>query len=310
MREAEAHEHSAGGTGRAHARSTLIDLVGIGLSRFAFPGKWRLADLLGRVLVRVHPEAHCWLTRDQGLRVRFADRIERLMWAGCYERDLVTILRHSLRPGMVFADVGAHIGYFTVLASSLVSPGGRVYAFEADPQCFERLRENSRTLSGVIVHPMAVSDRVGEATFFASPDPAESGWGSLFPDGLHRSTRRVLTTTLDEWRQREAPGRIDFVKMDVEGAEYRVLRGAEHLIRDDRPVFFLEVNDVCLARDGRGAHDIVDFLNRCGYRTTGVLSLSSHEFHSIFAVPDYKAESIEMVQGAGVRLLPLGGIRQ
>lgn len=310
MREAQTHKRLANRARSARVRSTLIDFLGIGLSRVSFPGKYRFVNLLGRMLERVYSEAYCQLTRDDRLRIRFADRIERLMWAGCYERDLVTILRHSLRPGMVFADLGAHIGYFTALAWTLVRPNGRVHAFEADPQCFERLLENSRALSGVVAHPTAVSDRVGEATFFGSPDPAESGWGSLFPDSLLRPTRRVSTTTLDEWRQREAPGRVDFVKMDIEGAEYRVLRGAETLIRDDRPTFFLEVNEVCLARDGKSVQDIVEFLDTYGYRTTGVPSRTSHEFHSIFAVPESKAESIEMVRGAGVRLLPLAGIRR
>jgi FkbM family methyltransferase len=299
-----------GWNARTVALLGAADLLGIGLSRVTFRGKGRFVGLLGRILVRVCPEAHCWISRDQSLRVRLADRIERWMWAGCYERDLVTILRHSLRPGMVFVDVGAHIGYFTVLAWDLVRPAGRVHAFEADPQCFQRLLENSRTLGGVVVHPIAVSDRVGEAMFFASPDPAESGWGSLFPDGLFRPTRRVSTTTLDEWRRREAPGRVDFVKMDVEGGEYRALRSAEILIRDDRPTFFLEVNNVCLARDGRRAQDIIDFLDGYDYRIAGIPGRSPHEFESIFAVPEFKAESIEKVQSAGVRLLPLSRIRR
>ena len=310
MREAQARGRSANRAGDARVQSMLVDLLGIALSRVTFRGKWRLVDLLGRLLAHFRPEARCWLTRDTSVRIRFGDRIERAMWAGCYERDLVTVLRHSLRPGMVFVDVGAHIGYFTALAWVLVRPAGGIHAFEADPQCFQRLGENSRTLGGVTAYSVAVSDRVGEATFFASPDPAESGWGSLFPDGLRRPTRRVSTTTLDEWRQREAPGRVDFVKMDVEGAEYRVLRGAEALIRADRPTFFLEVNNVCLARDGRSARDIVDFLDRYDYRAIGVLSRSSHEPHSIFAVPEFKAASIEMVRGTGVRLLPLGGVGQ
>jgi len=308
MREAQAHGRSANRAGDAQVQSMLVDLLGSGLSLLTFRGKWRLADLLGRILAHFRPEARCWLTRDTGLRVRFGDRIERLMWAGCYERDLVTTLRHILQPGMVFVDVGAHIGYFTALAWVLVRPAGGVHAFEADPQCFQRLRENSRILDGVVLHPTAVSDRVGAATFFASPDPAESGWGSLFPDGLRRATRLVSTTTLDAWRQREAPGRVDFVKLDVEGAEYRVLRGAEALIRADRPTLFLEVNNVCLTRDGRSARDIVDFLDRYDYRATGVLSRFS--LHSIFAVPEFKAESIEVVRCAGVRLLPFDEVRQ
>ena len=309
MREAQAHGRSANRPGDAQPQSTLVDFLGIALSRVTFRGKGRLADLLGRMLAHFRHEARCWLTRDTSVRIRFGDRIERLMWAGCYERDLVTILRHSLRPGMVFVDVGAHIGYFTALAWVLVRPAGGIHAFEADPQCFQRLRENSRTLGGVAAYSIAVSDRVGEATFFASPDPAESGWGSLFADGLRRPTRRVSTTTLDEWRQREAPGRVDFVKMDVEGAEYRVLRGAEALIRADHPTLFLEVNNVCLTRDGRSARDIVDFLDRYDYRATGVLSRSSRELDSIFAVPEFKAESIEVVRRAGVRLLPFGEVR-
>lgn len=107
------------------------------LRRFEFRGKWRLASVLGGAFARAgleHLEAVP--APGTGLRVLARDRVGRLMWAGSYEPELTFLLSRVLCPGWFVFDVGAHIGWFTVLSSSLVGPEGRVAAFEPDPTNF------------------------------------------------------------------------------------------------------------------------------------------------------------------------------
>jgi FkbM family methyltransferase len=153
-----------------------------------------------------------------------------------YEPITTDFLIGALKPGDTFVDIGANHGYFTLIAASQVGPSGRVYAFEPNPPVFGQLAAHVR-LNGfddrVRLSDAAQSDRDGEATFFVSQCPTNSGLSSLAPaaerleGGLLSSehTVRVRTETFDGWYARTRPGRIAVVKIDVEGAEDRVLAG-------------------------------------------------------------------------------------
>jgi FkbM family methyltransferase len=160
-----------------------------------------------------------------------------------YEPATTDFLIDALKPGGVFVDVGANHGYFTLIAASRVGASGRVYAFEPNPPVFDQLATHI-TLNGfddrVQASPVALSDADGEATFYVSQCESNSGLssliltaerlalGSLSPD----HTVRVRAETFDAWRQRTGLGRIDVMKIDVEGAEDRVLSGMRASLRD------------------------------------------------------------------------------
>jgi len=275
----------------------LVTAAGRTLSVFRFPGKGRAANLLGQMASRVSTEAYCFPAPGAPVAIRLTERIERLMWASCYERELVAILSRILETGMVFLDVGAHIGYFSALAGFLVGTTGQVHSFEADPDCFQRLALNCRMNSSIHVHHAAITDRTGTQVFHRSCWAGESGWGSLFGEGAGRQTLEVPTTTLEDWWYEEAPWRIDFIKMDVEGAEYRALCGAAKVLRKARPMLFFEVNDVCLARDGRTHKDVFRLLVQEGYELLGVASGRARRVENIAAVPCERADWKEKLLG-------------
>ncbi len=147
---------------------------------------------------------------------------------GIWAPEQTGLVRETLRPGMRFIDVGAHVGYFSVLAGKLVGPDGIVFAFEPHPRNFELLMANvwRNGLTNVLCFPWAVSDSFGFADLFEAR--GNSGDHRLYRDEEQRASLRVRTVSLDGLQALRAP--VDFVKIDVQGAEPAVIRGMEELL--------------------------------------------------------------------------------
>lgn len=118
------------------------------MAHVQFRGKGRLTNWMGEMASRFVPEADCHPVPGARVSVSLNDRVGRLMWTGCYEPELVALLRQVLDPGATFVDVGAHIGYFSIVAAALVGESGAVQSFEPDPDCFSRLVVNSCAYPG------------------------------------------------------------------------------------------------------------------------------------------------------------------
>jgi FkbM family methyltransferase len=161
-----------------------------------------------------------------------------------YEEAVTDAIVTALRPGDVFLDVGANIGYFTVLAAQVVGPAGLVVAFEPHEGAREMLEtivlRNEMTPRVEIV-PLALADAAGEATLFV--DEGVSMHSTIEPSlspmrhvAALRPDHVVGMTTLDDWMA-SRPGlarRVRCVKIDVEGAEARVLAGMPRLLGEPR----------------------------------------------------------------------------
>jgi FkbM family methyltransferase len=151
-----------------------------------------------------------------------------------YERGTTRIFERTLRPGAVVVDVGAHVGYYTLLAARLTSPEGKVYAFEPDPANFALLLENLELnqAANAVAIPKAVAEETSNARLFQ--DPLNSDRHTLCPlaageDSPHSIS--VPTTSLDEFCEALGWPRIDLIKMDIEGAEPMALRGMQRTLR-------------------------------------------------------------------------------
>jgi FkbM family methyltransferase len=179
----------------------------------------------------------------KGLWLHLNPRTGSLYFAGGGEPAVQAALQEHLRPGMVFYDIGANIGFFSLLAARLVGPQGRVVAFEADPEVAARLREHiSRNNFSRITAEQQAMWCEPTVVSFARTDPATSpdrGLGHVVP-GPGEGTIQVNATSLDEFtRAQTAP---DFLKCDVEGAEVEVFRGAERLLTEKRPGILCEMH--------------------------------------------------------------------
>lgn len=163
-----------------------------------------------------------------------------------YEPHVCTAIRSVLRPGMIFLDVGANIGFFTMFAASLVGSTGRVFAVEPFQSNLKLLYLNAQ-LNGfahVTILPFAASD---ESCLLAFDNVASNGQVSpLRPDlAFLLDTTLVYGARLDDALREVAS--VDVIKIDVEGAEYRALRGARALLERSRPTIVSEFSPPALS---------------------------------------------------------------
>jgi FkbM family methyltransferase len=179
---------------------------------------------------------------------------------GASEPEVQETLLRYLRPGMTFYDLGANIGFFSLLAARLVGEQGRVIAFEADPEIAARLREHidRNRFRCVTVVEKAVWSKASKVHFAridlgTSPD---RGLGHVV-DSSSADTIEIETVTLDDFARTSPPP--DFIKCDVEGAEAEVFRGAQTLLGEKRPGILCEIHSEANRRD------LLAELKRFGY---------------------------------------------
>ena len=184
----------------------------------------------------------------RGLKLLIDPRTEKFYWTGAHEVHVQDALVRLLRPGMTFWDVGAHIGFFTLLASRLVGAAGEVHAFEPLAENRSRLEAAVRAngCENVVVHELAVAERSGEVLLYGGE--ASVAW-SLRPDGTEQRGVTVSARTLDELARALRPP--DVLKIDVEQVELDVLRGGAELLSAHRPAILLEAAEEALAEEAR-----------------------------------------------------------
>jgi FkbM family methyltransferase len=144
---------------------------------------------------------------------------------GVWEPNETRFFTQVTKPGDTVIDIGANAGYYTIIASKLVGPKGRVFAFEPDPVSFELLKKNValNNCTNVIIEQKALSDKKGKLTLFV----AEKNKGDhrvYQPAGESRSAIDVEAVALDEYLK-DHPGQVNVIKMDVQGAEGIITTG-------------------------------------------------------------------------------------
>ena len=187
---------------------------------------------------------------------------------GTYEPGVTSLFEKDIKPGMGVVDGGAHIGYYTLLAARQVGPDGNVYAFEPDPKNFAGLRENIalNQFSQVDVEQLGLSDSVGSAELFQHS--SFSGAHSMFRGwpGVTEQSLGIQTTSLDAYFQKRGWPRVDFVKLDIEGAESAVIEGMLGLIdRNPDLRIILEFQPRTLAGAGVEAGAFLQRLENLGF---------------------------------------------
>jgi FkbM family methyltransferase len=233
------------------------------------------------------------------------DYLASTLTADAFERAERAFLRRFLQPGMAVIDIGAHQGFYTLLAARQVGPNGGVYSFEPSPREQKALRFNLKLnrCKNVRIQPFALGSEETTSDFYLVNE-FNTGCNSLRPPDVQESTSKVTVKvrTLDKWIAEEKLKRLDLIKLDVEGGELEALKGAERTLRaKPRPVIMCEMENVRTAPWGYGPGAIATYLQELGFRwfqatdDGNLLSLpaDAYEFEGNYiAVPEEKLGQI------------------
>jgi FkbM family methyltransferase len=198
------------------------------------------------------------------MTLNLSDYIQRNISWGQYEALETKIISAHLHPGGMFVDVGANIGYYTALAASLVGATGLVLAFEPDPECFQALVSTFSTKPNIRCMQIAVSDSVGTLKLYIPPDSEhnhDSSW-LAYCEGMTAFNSK--TTTLDI--ALGECGRVQLLKMDIEGHEPQAVHGGRRVLGSGRVERVLcELNQRLLRLAGSSRAELVELLQSCGF---------------------------------------------
>jgi len=194
-------------------------------------------------------------------------------WLGSYERNQQALFKEFIKEGDVVFDIGAHVGFYTLLGSLLVGSRGRVVAFEPIPENLGYLKQHLEinSVSNVEIIEAAVSDRRGHDRL--SSGPSSSMWHLDAQGELE-----VPTINLDELVLNEKLPPPNLIKMDIEGAEFLALSGSARVIEEFHPVLILSTHGYEIHYRCRS------FLESAGYRLTPISRALIDESRELLAV--------------------------
>ena len=205
------------------------------------------------------------------------------MAVGKYESETVQLMERRVGPGMAMIDIGAHVGFFTLLGAKLVGSTGQIYAFEAEPNNYGVLQANIERngYQNVIAENQAVSEKCGTTSFFLSG--LDNGSHSIYKvrRRMTKGEIEVQTTTIDAFLESKGWPKIDVIKIDVEGAENVVIKGMEKVLASEpSPDLIMEFCPFLLEEAGNPPQLLIHTIKSLGYTVSviaGDLELTSLE---------------------------------
>ena len=182
-----------------------------------------------------------------------------------YEPHMVSFIREHVKPGMTAVDIGANVGFFSMLFASIVGPSGRVISFEPNTENCRLLLINAQSngFKNITLFPLALSWERGHTLF----KPGIGSNGGLLPSNAEALSDPNCTVVPCDRLDNLVHHRVDFIKMDIEGAEYLALSGAEDILRRDRPVVTSEFSLGMLQHTSEiEGSDFLGWIKRLGYQ--------------------------------------------
>lgn len=183
---------------------------------------------------------------------------------GIYEQETTCFISSKIKPGMTILDIGADIGYYTILFAKHAGSKGQVYAFEPIPRAKQYLDKNilMNRFDNVKTFGFALFDKSGKVCL---EEPLTKSKINPSKKKLSGNDIQVEMKIFDEWKLKEKINNVDLVKLDVEGAELNILRGMKDTLQSQHPKILIEVHPQQLKSFGFSPSDIVKFFSELNY---------------------------------------------
>jgi FkbM family methyltransferase len=265
-------------------RIGLIHYIKIKVKKY----RKKITDFLENIDIKFwesRPEYRIKMLKDDLSIKLFNDSfLSEVIWNNNFENKEQAFIKSYLKEGDVFLDIGANIGLYTLLASKAVGNSGKIFAFEPSPKTFIRLTENvaHNHLTNCILENIALSNVEGEFSIMLSQEGFDA-WNSLAKPTMGNLyyEEKVTTKTLDSFIDEAEIKKINFIKIDVEGWEINVLKGASNYLINNDPTILFEVAQDSLINAGFSVKELFEILNSYGFtifRINENLSLDVEDF--------------------------------
>ena len=214
-----------------------------------------------------------------------------VLYKNISDRNEMSFVRRSVKPGNRVVDIGANIGIYTKRLAKLTGPGGEVYAFEPHPRNFALLLKLTRGLLMIRAYPAAISDQTGTIQLYVSTDLNVDH--RTYQTAEKRTKQQVACYSLDSFLQ-EKP--VDFIKMDIQGSEYNALLGMQKtMCNNPRLTMLMELWPYGLSEAGSSCKAVIDLLRESRFflylvKRGGLVEFSEHligcnehDYYSLYA---------------------------
>lgn len=230
--------------------------------RFAFSLANSLAHFQGITAIPLKVnDLKIYLNLDDPRMLQVPNELEEISGEGSF-------LRRYLQEGDTFLDIGSNHGSFSVAAASFLGPTGKIYAFEPQPQLNRLVQESLRANEApdFQVFALACSDREGEAQFFVPRSSSgQAGLHFRFSAAAAHETITVRLTRLDDLISNHLITGQPFIKLDVEGNELAVLKGAKQFLTTYKPSIYIEINPRAMAAANTTTTQLFNLLTEIGF---------------------------------------------
>lgn len=238
------------------------------MTRMRLPGRYRLKNLILRRNWHRGIVARVGLGGPVHMELHLSDHVQRnIFFDNYYEKNESGYWKRAATGKRTVLDIGGNVGYYSLLASPLIDPGGVIYMFEPLRLNLERAARNIGLSNATNIRPVkhAVSDSPGTVTIRIESEDNRGGSGMRANIGEQDTVETVEAVTIDDFLQRSGAGPVDLIKVDVEGAEPLVLRGAARTLTEQSPEIMMEVCDETLVHMNFTLKDVYETLRGYGY---------------------------------------------
>jgi FkbM family methyltransferase len=214
-------------------------------------------------------------TYDSGLKIKLEldEWIQQQIYLfGHFDEKGINFMKKNLKQGDVFFDIGANIGCYTLIASKITGTSGQVFAFEAIREVYEKLMFNIRLnqMTEIKAENVAIFEKEELLNFYVS-SRENIGMSSIFHHDTERGdTVQVQAISVDEYVKQNHINRIDFIKLDIEGAELHALNGMRETLKRFRPILLMELSTEVLPNTPLTPDEITQLLRELNYRQMAI----------------------------------------